>query len=187
MSLVLITDMTGTPRDWADLETACCYYALDKVKWETGTIMHEFRGGTNRHGETSTVAISSIIGVTGPLFNTKYQNNSPYFSRDILYARDHNTCAYCGDTFDWKSLTIDHVMPKSRGGQNIWTNCVTACRPCNHRKGNRTPEEAGTKLLYVPYVPNAFEKMILRNRRIIACQMEFLKARVSKDSRIFRS
>lgn len=186
MAMVLITDTAGTPRDWSDLETAVCYYALDKVKWEIGSKIHEFRGGINRHGEISTIAVSSIIGVSGPLFTKKYQSNSPYFERSLLYSRDHQICAYCGDEFEWKALTIDHIMPKSRGGKNIWTNCVTACRPCNHRKGSRTPEEAGLKLLYVPYVPNVFEKMILKNRRILADQMDFLKARVSKDSRIFR-
>jgi 5-methylcytosine-specific restriction endonuclease McrA len=76
-------------------------------------------------------------------------------------------------------------MPKSRGGKNNWTNVVAACKPCNHRKGNKTPEEAKMHLLYVPYVPNIFEKMILRNKKILADQMEFLIGRIPKHSRIF--
>lgn len=183
---ILITDSSGSPRDWADAETAACYYAKNKVLWEIGTPLYEFRGGLNKDGEQSKIVISSILGVSGPLFGKNfYTRESVYTDRMILYGRDRHLCAYCGDKFEPKSLTIDHVHPKSRGGQNTWVNCVTACKPCNHRKGNRTPEEARMHLLYVPYAPNAFEKMILRNRRILADQMEFLMARVPKNSRLF--
>ena len=61
---------------------------------------------------------------------------------------------------------------------------VTACRSCNQRKGNRTPEQAGMPLLYLPYRPNRWEGMILRNRRILADQMEFLLAGVPTTSRL---
>ena len=61
---------------------------------------------------------------------------------------------------------------------------VTACRPCNHRKGPRTPEQAHMPLLYAPYVPSLWEDFILRNRRILTDQMEFLMAHVPKSSRL---
>ena len=64
--------------------------------------------------------------------------------------RDKNTCQYCGST---KHLTIDHVMPVSRGGENTWKNMVTACFSCNNKKGCRTPEEAGMKLMSKPGRP----------------------------------
>ncbi|MFV8171638.1 HNH endonuclease [Mycolicibacterium peregrinum] len=63
--------------------------------------------------------------------------------------RDGYTCAYCGGHGD----TLDHVVPESRGGQNTWLNLVAACAPCNGRKGNRTPEEAGMRLFWEPYEP----------------------------------
>jgi len=63
-------------------------------------------------------------------------------------------------------------------------NVVTACRACNQRKGNRTPEEAHMHLLYAPYVPNRAEFLILANRRILADQMEFLLASVPRSSRL---
>ena len=81
-------------------------------------------------------------------------------------------------------LTAEHVLPQSRGGSNRWANLVSACRPCNHRKGNRTPEEAGMALLYVPYTPSLHEGFILRNRRILADQMAFLMAGVPPHSRL---
>jgi hypothetical protein len=63
-------------------------------------------------------------------------------------------------------------------------NCITACKSCNGRKGNRLPEEAGLDLLYLPYVPSLHEDMILRGRRILADQMEFLLASVPRSSRL---
>ena len=63
-------------------------------------------------------------------------------------------------------------------------NVVTACRACNQRKGNRTPEDARMELIYAPYVPNRAEFLILANRRILADQMEFLKQHVSANSRL---
>ncbi len=64
-------------------------------------------------------------------------------SRRTVLARDHYTCQYCGAQPGKAYLTIDHVLPRSRGGETRWENIVTACAPCNRRKGNQTPEEAG--------------------------------------------
>jgi 5-methylcytosine-specific restriction endonuclease McrA len=63
-------------------------------------------------------------------------------SRRTILARDHYTCQYCGAQPGKALLTIDHVVPRSRGGTTCWENVVTACAPCNRRKGGRTPEEA---------------------------------------------
>ena len=75
------------------------------------------------------------------------------FSRQNLYFRDRGTCQYCGVSFDFKELTYDHVVPRSRGGQTEWTNVVTCCGVCNLRKGGRTPEEADMFLIRKPRVP----------------------------------
>ncbi|WP_298518396.1 HNH endonuclease [uncultured Nocardioides sp.] len=71
------------------------------------------------------------------------------YSRTGVLARDRHTCAYCGR----HASTVDHVLPQSRGGASTWLNAVAACAPCNHRKANRTPVEAGLKLRLVPYAP----------------------------------
>ena len=73
-------------------------------------------------------------------------------SRKNLYARDGYRCQYCGEEFAAKDLTLDHVMPKSQGGQSRWENLVAACGACNRKKGNRTPSEAGMELLRTPRV-----------------------------------
>ena len=93
-------------------------------------------------------------------------------------------CAYCGGEYNFFRLTRDHIRPLSRGGRDTWMNCITACKSCNGRKGNRLPEESGLTLLFLPYVPSLHEDMILRGRRILADQMEFLLASVPRHSRL---
>lgn len=75
---------------------------------------------------------------------------APLNRRNIL-RRDRYTCQYCGR--QGGDLTVDHVLPRSRGGRRVWENLVTACRSCNLRKGDRTPEEAGMRLLRPPKPP----------------------------------
>jgi 5-methylcytosine-specific restriction endonuclease McrA len=74
-------------------------------------------------------------------------------TRRTVLARDHYTCQYCGRQPPRKDLTVDHILPRSRGGHTAWENVVTACQRCNGRKGNRTPEEAGMSLLSPPVRP----------------------------------
>ena len=71
-------------------------------------------------------------------------------SRKGLMLRDGHTCQYCGARMVAGDLTMDHVVPRSRGGGNTWENLVTSCFPCNNRKGDRTPGEAGMPLLKRP-------------------------------------
>jgi len=75
------------------------------------------------------------------------------FSRQNVLARDRWRCQYCGDRFLTHQLTFDHVVPRSRGGQTVWENIVMACQVCNSHKGNRTPAEAGMRLLKKPKRP----------------------------------
>ena len=76
------------------------------------------------------------------------------FSRQNIYARDKHRCQYCGIRLKPKDLTCDHVIPRSRGGGTVWNNIVTCCRPCNRKKGGRTPEEAGFQLIKKPRKPS---------------------------------
>jgi 5-methylcytosine-specific restriction endonuclease McrA len=72
-------------------------------------------------------------------------------TRRNVFHRDAHTCQYCG--FHGESLSIDHIVPRSRGGGDTWDNVTTACLPCNVRKGNRTPREAGMRLAREPRRP----------------------------------
>jgi 5-methylcytosine-specific restriction endonuclease McrA len=76
---------------------------------------------------------------------------SVVMNRQNIFKRDNNKCVYCGNKQD---LTLDHLNPKSRGGRTHWENLVTACKPCNSKKGDRTPDEAGMNLGFRPFKPS---------------------------------
>jgi 5-methylcytosine-specific restriction endonuclease McrA len=77
-------------------------------------------------------------------------SRGPAWSRAGVLARDRHTCAFCGGA----ASTVDHVLPRSRGGGNEWLNTVAACGRCNNRKGDRTPTEARMPLRFTPYAPS---------------------------------
>ena len=86
-------------------------------------------------------------------------------NRRNLFARDGNRCQYCGDRFPMSELSIDHVLPQSRGGEHTWQNLVCSCVACNSRKGTRTPVQAGMKLVREPRQPRKSPDRLLRLRR----------------------
>ena len=75
------------------------------------------------------------------------------FSRENIFIRDGFTCQYCGEEFHYDELTLDHVLPKSRGGETSWENIVACCKNCNQKKSDRMPEEANMPLLNEPKQP----------------------------------
>jgi len=81
----------------------------------------------------------------------------PAFTRFNVFLRDRFTCQYCGGEFPTERLTFDHVVPRVRGGRTEWTNVVTACEPCNLRKGHRVPKESGIYPVRAPHEPRPFE------------------------------
>lgn len=83
----------------------------------------------------------------------KTPNNVVAFSRRNVFKRDAFMCQYCGCRPGSEELTIDHVLPRAQGGTSTWSNCVLACVDCNHRKGNRTPENAAMPLRRRPRRP----------------------------------
>jgi len=105
---------------------------------------------------------SPILGVDGSRFTTPsvirlnhYVSRPlprPRLTRREIFTRDRERCQYCGK--HGGDLTLDHVVPKHRGGEHIWDNLVTACRSCNHRKGGRTPVEARMVLIREPRAPS---------------------------------
>jgi 5-methylcytosine-specific restriction endonuclease McrA len=91
-----------------------------------------------------------------------YKNRVPYSKKNVMI-RDNNECVYCGSIRD---LTIDHIVPVSRGGKTNFENCVTACRPCNNRKGSRTPNEAGMFLKKRPITPTISEFFRIKMKQL---------------------
>ncbi|MCI0572369.1 MAG: HNH endonuclease [Myxococcaceae bacterium] len=100
--------------------------------------------------------ISRTIRVPRVVVLTAYEHlprGRVRFSRLNIYARDGDTCQYCGRTLPRAELNLDHVSPRSQGGKTSWENVVCSCIPCNLRKGGRTPDQAGMKLLKKPMRP----------------------------------
>lgn len=125
---------------------------FDFVSWsELSAVRDRF---DDQHEWVSTVrfeiAVPKVIRLLGydrlPAQHVK-------LNRRNLFARDRNQCQYCGKTFPTSELSIDHVMPRSQGGGDTWRNLVCACVLCNARKGGRTPNQAGLKLIRKPIQP----------------------------------
>jgi 5-methylcytosine-specific restriction endonuclease McrA len=91
------------------------------------------------------------------------------FNRFNVYARDRNTCQYCGERCPRPELNLDHVIPRSQGGTSVWENIVCSCHACNRLKGGRTPKQAGMRLLHPPrrpeWTPFMLETFSLRRYR----------------------
>ncbi len=96
------------------------------------------------------IAVPRIIRL---LFYDHLPRNEVRFNRRNIFARDKNSCQYCGRRYPTSELSLDHVIPKSMGGKSAWDNIVCACTKCNVKKGGRTPRQAGLKLIQKPFKP----------------------------------
>lgn len=183
---VLSLDIAGNPHEWLSPQDAVTLYAKGRVAWDLGEAEQRFRGGHNRRGEQSCIAIKPIIALAGSELMVNFADHAIRLGdrgNALLFKRDRNTCAYCGDVFPKSRLTRDHIVPRSAGGKNSWMNCVTACIECNQAKADK-PVHAFRPLVYLPYVPNRFEHFILSGRCILADQHAYLAARLPAHSRL---
>ncbi|MDX2179710.1 MAG: HNH endonuclease [Bryobacteraceae bacterium] len=102
------------------------------------------------HSVASARKALSVPSVIRLLEYRRIPHQSRALSRKNILMRDRYTCQYCHKVLPSGELTLDHVIPRSRAGETTWENLVASCNPCNNRKGNRTPDEAGMKLLRPP-------------------------------------
>lgn len=181
---ILRLNIAGNPIEWLTWQEATTLYARELVIWTLGEKIRTVCGGISRiTNQRSRIDLHSIVACAGDLHHG--QPKKPSLSNKILFRRDQNMCLYCGKSFSDRDLSRDHIHPTSRGGKDIWTNVVAACRRCNHHKQDRTPEEANMELLALPFEPNPAEYLALMNsNRIRADQMDFLKSQFSKNCRL---
>ncbi len=182
---VLRTDVSGMPLEWINYQDAVRLYHLEQVAYTCGSVLYLVHGGINaRTGQRSVIEVNSIVATRGGAYAQLKASDSyePPLSNAALFRRDFNICLYCGGSFSVHELSRDHVTPLVQGGDNDWTNVVTACKRCNHHKGGRTPEQAGMQLLAIPFTPNHAEYVYLQGRRILADQMAFLRAHFPRTS-----
>jgi 5-methylcytosine-specific restriction endonuclease McrA len=131
----------------------------------TWTELSEFRKQfeENDHDWVRTARISiAVPKIVRVLAFDRLPREQVKLNRRNIYARDANRCQYCGKTFPTRELTLDHVKPRVQGGGNSWTNLVCACVKCNARKGGRTPEQAGVRLVREPVKPKRNPAISLR-------------------------
>ena len=181
---ILRLNIAGKPIEWLTWQEATTLYARELVTWTLGETIRTVWGGTSRFThQRSRIELQSIVACAGELYHG--HPKKPALSNKILFRRDQNICMYCGKQFNDRDLSRDHIIPTSKGGRDVWSNVVSACRRCNHFKQDRTPEEAHMELLALPYEPNPAEYLALLNsKRIRADQMDFLKAQFSKNCRL---
>lgn len=186
LPLILALDNTGAPHAWLSWQDAVACLATGRVERSLGDFDFTIRGGYSKlTGQRSSLTISSILALRGRNPHG-WEPQPPPLNNRLMFLRDRHLCCYCGASRRPEALTRDHVLPLSRGGQDVWTNVVTACKPCNQRKGAATLEQARMSMRYVPYSPTLYEGLILRNRKILADQMDFLVSLLPEESRLIR-
>jgi len=139
---VLLLNVTYEPLTTVGLRRAVCLVLCGKAE-----VVHDDADGAVLHAASVALATPSVIRLSRYV-RVPYRNRVP-LTRAALMRRDNYRCAYCGR----RAETIDHVVPRSRGGQHAWENCVASCTICNHRKADRLLEELGWTLAVPPAVP----------------------------------
>ena len=142
MRRVLLLNVTYEPLTTVGLRRAVCLVLGGKAE-----VVHDDVDGALLHAASVVLATPSVIRLSRYI-RVPYRNRVP-LTRAALMRRDNYRCAYCGR----RAETIDHVVPRSRGGQHVWENCVASCTICNHRKADRLLSELGWTLAVPPVVP----------------------------------
>lgn len=187
MAKILKLDVDGQPSQWISWQDAASYHAKGQVSWSLGETAMVIHGGNNRlTGEQSVITTSSIIAIKGEGGHKK-RHRQPSLENPELFRRDRCMCAYCGIVFPESKLTREHIIPRALNGQDIWMNVVTACGKCNQKKDDKTLEQAGMELLYLPYIPSRAEYLLLENKTVLFDQMEFLLAFIPEHSRVHQT
>ena len=144
--------------EWAEMSHVlvlnASYEPLNITSWRRATVL-TLKGKAETLEENSNEQLRPDL-MLPTVIRLRYFVRIPYrdlpLTRKNVLERDNNSCQYCGSTN--RKLSIDHVLPKSRGGIDNWENVVTACLECNVKKGNKTPKEANMPLITKPYKPH---------------------------------
>lgn len=153
MLSALVLNATYEPLSVVPARRAVCLVLAEKAE-----VVHD--------GDTE-IRSARLVVRTPLVIRLRYVVKVPYhrrtsLSRRAVFARDEHCCQYCGGHAD----SIDHVMPRSRGGEHVWENVAAACRPCNLRKRDRTPDEADMRLARMPRVPRELAWVVVAVGRV---------------------
>lgn len=145
MSQTLVLDLGYQPHRIVSWQRAVTMLFQDKVE-----IVEEYDDEIYR-SSTFIMKMPAVVRLLQMVKRKKHVR----FSRLNVLSRDNWTCQYCGHKFTTKNLNYDHVVPRSQGGKTVWENIVTSCYPCNDKKRDRTPQQAGMQLLKMPVRPKS--------------------------------
>ena len=182
---VLRTDTSGMPLEWINYQAAAKLYHLEQVIYGCGIHLYTIHGGANaRTGLRSIIEVNSIIATYSKNYALQKKASSyiPPLNNKTLFKRDNHLCLYCGKRFRHSDLSRDHVTPLSMGGKDAWNNVVTACKRCNNHKAGHSPEQADMQLIAIPFTPTHAEYVYLQGRKVLADQIEFLRAHFPRKS-----
>lgn len=140
----LLLNSWGAPHAILPWHEAICLVYLEKVN-----VLEEYDETVS--SPSTSYFIPAVLQLREPV---KAFKKGIKFSRINVFTRDGFRCQYCGGRFVMSNLNFDHVLPRKQGGKTVWTNIVTSCYPCNGKKGSRTPDQAGMKLLRNPARPH---------------------------------
>jgi 5-methylcytosine-specific restriction endonuclease McrA len=141
---VLVLNATYEPINVCSVRRAVVLLLKDKAELLE-------RGGWELHSENATLARPVVIRLVSYVHVPRDAHRRK-ITRRAVFARDGWTCQYCGSH---SNLTVDHVIPRSKGGSSSWENIVASCAPCNRRKGDRLPKQAGMHPRHAPHTPRA--------------------------------
>mgnify|MGYP001240078147 CR=1 FL=1 len=144
------------------------YQPVKVIPWQRALVMHmvgKVELVTEHEWQVRTVSAHFPVPAVVRLLR-RLRHRPPFvrFSRENIYLRDEYSCQYCGKQPHPRELTLDHVLPRSRGGGTSWRNVVAACGPCNRRKGGLTPDEANMPLRNIPRRPRWLAPRVLQMR-----------------------
>lgn len=154
MKRALLLNCNGEPLQFVDGMRAIKLMLKGRVEVAFGATGLPSYWEDNITSPTRQLKLPAVIRLKNFVHKRSYKR-PPKFQKRVLFNRDAWSCQYCGVELNYSCLTIDHVFPSSRGGKTCWRNCVTACKKCNSTKANKTPEEAGMKLMKQPLEPTA--------------------------------
>ncbi len=107
------------------------------------------------------------------VYKNRWMPKIAKFNRKAVLKRDYYICQYCGYSGTSSQLSVDHIIPRSLGGENSFNNCVTCCKPCNSKKGSKTLDQVGMKLLQKPEAPKRFIVNEYRDLEIVHMDWKF--------------
>jgi len=154
-ALTLVLDQGYQPHRVVNWQKAVSLLFQDKVElvetYDELLMTPEQAIKARENGWTFAIKMPAVVR----LLSRVRRKKAVRFSRINVLTRDNWSCQYCGVKLPSRKLNYDHVVPRSRGGRTVWENIVSCCYPCNAKKDNRTPDEAGMHLRKQPYKPHS--------------------------------